>query len=110
VLSTHFCPEAATGLGFRFIAPHNLRRALRLRAARGEKRMMACRKHALAVARGSAGHDNLRDRPVSMRKRALCRRGIVMPRPPVGLDEIPDERSNSTPIRTRLSFHLSKSR
>jgi hypothetical protein len=71
---------------------------------------MACREDALAVARASARRDTLRDGPVSIRKRALCRRGIIMPPPPVVLDEIPDERSNSTPMRTRLSFHLSKSR
>ena len=109
MLSTHFCPEAATGLGFRFIAPHNHRRALRLRAARGEKRTMACRKHVLAVASASAGRNTLRDGPISTRKRALCRRGIVMAPTPAGLDEIPDERSNSTSMHTQLLFHLSKS-
>ena len=67
-------------------------------------------KRVLAAARASADGDALPGGPASIRKRALCRRGIAMPPRPVGLDEIPDERSNSTPMCTQFLFHLSKSR
>jgi len=67
-------------------------------------------KHQLADASASADRDAVSGGPAAIRKRALCRRGIAMPARPAGLDEILDERSNSTSMFTQLLFHLSKSR
>jgi hypothetical protein len=110
VLSTHFCPEAATVLGFRFLRRTNIVLVLRLPAAQSGKRTMFGGKGGVAAASASADRDALSGRPSSVRNRALCRRGIAMPRRPKGLDGFLPERSNSTSMCTQSSFHLSKSR
>ena len=107
MLSTHFCPEAATGLGFRFIAPHKQR--LHIAAARGGTLTMSHSKHMLGAACASAHRGALHGGPAYVRKRALCGRGIAEQPPPSGLDGIPDERSNWPSMCTRNLFHLSKS-
>lgn len=71
---------------------------------------MCRRKRVLAAASASADGDAVSGVPAAIRKRALCRRGIAMPTRPAGVDEILDERSNSTSMHTQLLFHLSKSR
>jgi len=107
VLSTHFCPEAATGLGFRFIAPHKQR--LHIAAARGGTLTMSHSKHMLGAACASADCGGHIGGPAIDRELVLCRRGIAEQPPPSGLDGIPDERSNWTSMCTRILFHLSKS-
>jgi hypothetical protein len=67
-------------------------------------------KWVLAAASASAGHYALLANRHPSANATLCRRGIAMPPEPVELDEIPDERSNSTSTRTQLLFRLSKSR
>jgi len=76
---------------------------------RRREQTMPCGKRALAAARASTDRDALLGAPASKHKRALCRRGIAMPRRPADLDEIPDERSNWTAMRIQFLFHLSKS-
>ena len=66
--------------------------------------------HGLGAICTSADRGTLIGGPPFERKHALCRRGIAELPSPAGLDGLPDERSNWSSMRTRILFHLSKSR
>ena len=71
---------------------------------------MSPSKHVLGAICTAADRGTLIGGPPFERKHAQCRRGIAELPSPAGLDGLPDERSNWTPMRTRILFHLTKSR
>jgi len=109
VLSTHFCPEAATGLGFRFIALHKQRSCIAPCRSVRRYLTMSHSKHMLGAACASADYGGPIGGPAFDRELVLCRRRIAEQPPPSGLDGSPDGQSNWTPMCTRNLFHLSKS-